>query len=529
MNHALIRVAFTIVALIGGIAVVVTILTNPGSSIASFARYLAAGIIALGFFGKRLPFYLLFFIGAYADLVKRFLVIEGRFSNLDIMSVLAINPLLMVALFANCLVRYIFSSGLRSRWHVFALIYGACISLASLGFALRTGAEWTKLLQYGANLASYAFLPFCILTVFPTTKELCRLLRVAVVIFLPVPLYGILQFFNGYSGFEYDYLTSGFTTVTDWMDVQKTRPYSTVASPGAFAFACGFLAMLAFVFRNSRKLPTLDRSYVKWFPWAVSIAITLFLFGGMLASKSRTQMLICMAALPLSVLFRSRRGTLASYSSLAAAVILLFAFSGAILDSKILERYQDEFAAGFSEKTGIQERYVKLSTMTIRVEGWRNLTTNPELWTLFGREDASEILKGDQMREVRQEGLASHDILTSSVISFGLVPVAMGGLIVALGLFAAHSRINRIPPQSVEGRLGRLGFAFFLLSYVGAGLAGGALLANPVPLFINISATLVIFAVRAEESSRRLPGQAAAEQTGRPVSAPGIPPAGVRA
>ena len=507
-----------IVALIAGLYITVSVLTGGGNSISSLARYLVIGIAALGFFGKKFPFYVLAFTGAYSDLIKRLLIIEGNFTQIDIIYVLAISPLLMFTLFFNNFIRYAFNARSYGKVPLMALLYGVGFLLLSLAQSFQGGATLFKLLQVGANVASYAFLPFCLLVTFPSMEGFLRYLKVALLIFLPVPLHGLSQYFLGYNSIEYTYLASGMTSIANLFDIDKTRPFSTVASPGSFALTCGFFlgfALFLWAKKNSLRDEKGQLLHIWNAPSLIFFLVCLLFFAGLLASKSRTQMLIGLSAIPLAYLYRSKLQTFGSYLFILGLAITLFFSSSYILDKKLINRYQTEVVGQVGEATGIDSRYILLSTFTIRLEGFRNLLENPEYHTLFGSDAFSDLKTKEQRKAARSAGVAQHDMISAIALRFGLVALFSLFLMVILILWVVHRLVFSIPRGSYQSIFARFGLAMFFLSYAGAALAGGALLANPVPMIINLSSGLVFFGLRERRSL-----EVAREQSNAPEKSP---------
>lgn len=488
-----------IISLIVGVFVTVSVLTGGGNSISSFARYLVIFVAALGFFGKKFPFYVLIFTGAYSDFLKRLLIIEGNFTQLDIMSVLAISPLLMFTLFSNNLIRFSFNARTYGKMPLIALFYGLVLLFITLAQGIRGNGDIFGLLQLGANVASYAFLPFCLLVTFSNMEELLRFLKTALIIFLPVPIHGLSQYFFGYNQIEYSYLASGMTSIVDFLDINRTRPFSTVSSPGSFALSCGFLAGLAFLFWRNKNLIKGASGKIQriWnFPTLISILIVILFIAGMIASKSRTQILIGLTTVPLAYLYRSKLATLTSYFALAVLLLTLMFSSGYILENDLIAKYQTDVASGFNEATGIDNRYVTLATLTIRVEGFRNLVENPEFHTLFGSDAFSDINSMSDKKAARSAGVAQHNLISLIALRYGLLALALLALFATLILYFIHRQVLSIPRKHYQSSFARFGLALFFLSYAAAFVSGGAILANPVPLFLNISAGLVFFGLR---------------------------------
>jgi hypothetical protein len=75
------------------------------------------------------------------------------------------------------------------------------------------------------------------------------------------------------------------------------------------------------------------------------------------------------------------------------------------------------------------EQLTRVQTFSDRLEGFRNLASNPQVWSLFG-----------VTKEV-SESIYSHDPLTQSLLAYGVVPVTLVILVCLVLLSRIHSGI----------------------------------------------------------------------------------------
>ena len=177
------------------------------------------------------------------------------------------------------------------------------------------------------------------------------------------------------------------------------------------------------------------------------------------------------------------------------AFFSLFIFSGFILKADLIGWYQNNIASELVRLTGLPSRYFNLGTMTIRVEGWRNLTENRELWSFFGLPNANDVLL-NQNSEARKSGLVAHDAIFKYVVTYGLVPMAIGGVLFLVGIAFILRKIFALRRDNFLEGFVRMGVANYLLLQAATSLAGGARAANPVPLFVNTGAALAFLGFR---------------------------------
>lgn len=475
------------VALIVGIMLTINTLTSSGANIAFLAKYLAVGSLFLGFFGKQFPYYLLIIFGATSDLIKRMLIVEGGVGTLDITYILMMSPLLMLGLFTGrvlkCLLEYKIS-----KLEITALAIAVILGVFNFFVAGRTNASVMGVLQAGANVTSYFFLSFCVLKDFRNIQDYLKVVKFAAIVFIPVAIHGVVQAVYGYGGFEYDYLVSGHTTITNFADVDDTRPFSTLSSPGAFAFTSGALGAVCLILARSNKNNLTLANPVHtatWFPYVISVLLGVVLFIGCYVTKSRTQMLVVTCIIPYFFLIKNKTLTIFAYLSVFCSTVFLFLSSGYILENNLIQAYQNNIVPTLKNITGLESRYFLLSTFSVRLEGWHNVVTNPEFWHPFGNAEIAEFRKGATPSELRQAGVISHDMLSNTLISIGWVPLLILGMIGSSVLYRVHQLVSRLDPSTLESKCFRVALLTLFAAYL-ATLASSAISAYPTSLIVNI-------------------------------------------
>ncbi len=485
------------VVLISIVAVflIVNILTGDGSNLGALAKYFAFMSFFLGVIVKKLGVYLLVIYGAFSDMIKRMLVLEGDFSKIDISFILMMSPFLMLGIFAGSLLDGVFKRDItRFQW----LSLFLAVALGIVNFVMGGGVNGgvIGIMQRGANVVSYFFLPFCILRQYNSLEEYMKVIKFTVIVFLLVAIHGIGQGLFGYGGFEYKYLISGQTTITDWSDIHATRPFSTTASPASFAYVSGIIGVATFLlswFRGKGRIDTGFKriTFNKW----LALILTIFLVWGCLMSKSRGAILASLCTLPLFFLLKNLKLTVLSYGAALTTLITLFLSSAYILENDLLKSYQREVAPKIVEVTGIDGRYLTLATMHVRLEGWKNVVTNPEFQKPFGNRELVERMKGLDKQAKRRLDLKSHDMISSLLLNIGWVPLLFSSIIGGKILLSVNQVIARIPARTAESKCARVGLIALIAVYVTT-LTGGAIAAFPVCLVANVLLCLTYLSVR---------------------------------
>ena len=73
-----------------------------------------------------------------------------------------------------------------------------------------------------------------------------------------------------------------------------------------------------------------------------------------------------------------------------------------------------------------------------RLVGFKNLTTNPKMWSFFGVNDRTGHVSGGQGRAGKLSDMFYHDGLTGAVVKYGAVPIFTGMVVGVFILFRVH-------------------------------------------------------------------------------------------
>ena len=335
MNSKIIQLFAVGAALIVMMAIVVNVLTNPyQNSIAGFAKYFAAGAFIIGFVGKKFPFYLMIVLAGYSDLIKRLLVVDERISTLDVSFVLMICPLIMAGLAANAFVRNLFSGRLFQKECIVTLMTGAIFTLLIVIRAMGEGLGMFVMVREIAVIGSYAFLPFAVLTHFKNQEDYAKLIRFTIIVFIPVFLYAIHQFYFGFSRFEQIYQMTGISLRTNL----DTRPYSTLSQATAVSYTAGFTLFCCVLWRIPFRSDNGAIVRKPLFRNGIDIVLILLCVFTILIVNVRAMYFFAAALLPCAYLCLSKQRTIFMYFAAVTAYLALVFSAGAILESGIIDR-----------------------------------------------------------------------------------------------------------------------------------------------------------------------------------------------
>ena len=433
-----------------GVVVITDLLSGSGNSLAKLARTLAAAGFVTGVLNPRVGVYLLVLSTAYLDLLKRMLVFYDRPTMIDLYYVLGVAPLIMAGVTAGIVAGALLGRYQLSRMHWLMLTFAiSCNAVVAL-VAIQDGG----LMSAGkvvANDSFYCLLLFAVPVLFRSLDDFWKLIRFALWVFVPVAGYGIYQSIHGLSMFEIAYLQSGLTIMVKELDDVRPRPFSTLNSSGALAFACAtmfVLSLLPWILSGSRKVITGRR-------WVYAVMAVLF-FVATVTSLARSAHIVWIIALPCLFFFSTRRRTLMFYGSALTGYLALVLSSAWIL--KMLPYWDSFMPKGMPFLTQL----TRLQTFSDRLKSFDQLK-HASTYSLFGLD--YEIV--------------SHDAITTGVARYGVVPMIAVGLIGMLLLVQVHRALLRLP--SVNERRA----ASLLLGLSAATFAGGALVGGVFGTFPN--------------------------------------------
>jgi len=484
MNRNPAATAFFVImaALMGGLLIVMTILMSSGNVLGQFFKFLLATLFLFGVIFPKPGFYTLVVACGYFDLLKRLLVVADRVTYDDLTYVLGCPPALLGGVLLGLAGQFINGKRSMRPWNWFCLLMVPVICGAVYGHAKLAGLPTKDAAQETINAGYYASLLVVVPLLFPHAAELRKTLRFTIWAYLPVAAYGIWQKVFGLAEFEITYLKTGMTILISHLIMGELRPFSTLNSPTALGAVCAAMAALCLLDRWHTP-PEERRSSRR----LLSILLGIVYVGGLIASTSRCDITILVAALVCASLFMTRIKTNAAYFTATAAFVALVLASQYILDS--IERLQ-YFLWSFTGTSEDQfaNQMTRLGTYSDRLMGFSALSNDSRVWTLFG---ASKMV---------QESVHFHDPLTSLLLTFGSVPLFFGGCICIALLSRIHRRIWEIEDQA-DRRLASLCLAT-ALGMVAASLLGGSRL-NVFPVGLHFwlllgAATSVAWQIRPE-------------------------------
>lgn len=479
---------FMVIALtlLGGLFVMLSILLGGGNEIAAFYQYLLGALFIAGVATPRGAFIFWLVLCGYTDLLKRLMVVTGRVSFNDLYYILGLPPVMLGAITLSVVIGGFSGRFQLRRLHWTMLAISCVIIIAVAGLTASGGGSLTQtVLPAIANSGLYFLLLFLVPSLFQTSEEVVKLLKILLWCYLPVALYGIFQQVYGYREFEIDYLKSGLSIEIKQLLSNEVRAFSTLNSTTALATISGALFSVAVILMF---LPRDASRRGRVLGWVPGLLMATAYFGGMVASTGRAALSFIVCALVGAWCFRSRRLMLTAYACGLLSFIALIFSAEKLLSN--MNFFQDEVASAVNTDHGFMGQMTRVGTYSDRLMGFKNLVKNKEVWTWFGHHDVAD---DDQT-------LFSHDILTNALVHYGVVPVGLALIMLGIGLFRSHHFILSMEDplrRSLSAALLALALSFLALSL----LAGNVLVIFPINVFACLFGGMMLVVFQQEWSA----------------------------
>ncbi len=427
--NVIIRVFLLAVLMLFAVLITFQTFTMGGNVLGNSFRFLTPLAIVIGLAASRWVFYLLLFAGAYLDLVKRFMVLDSRFSDTDLAFLLGFAPALVAGMVLKFVALVITKSPDVSGREV-KLFVGTTLLCLFLGAAQILMADGLRSAGNALNMVTYLYMPLLVPRIFRSIPELKQLMLVTVVIYLPAALWAIHQAYFGIADFEMEYLRSGMTIEIRQLDEVVFRNMGTMVSAHALSMVASILA-IALIIPISWKSGRIRLRV--WLNPIRLICISLFIVGAYF-TFSRTGWVCGVIALLAFVCLQSRFLTFTAFFSTIIAITALYLSADTLLKSRVAVESQEILFEKFGTSAEARQAMV-LGTLDARLESMASFTSDASIWTPFGMKVAK--------KEVQLNWV--HDILTENLIRFGYVPLGIFVVVFLAAAFNSFRLLFRIP------------------------------------------------------------------------------------
>ncbi len=409
-NSSIGSIFLTIGIIVVSLYISLNVFAGGANALGEFYFYIMIGSAIFGLVSPKKAFFYLLFLGVYLDFFKRLMIMDAGIQMTHLFWVLGIAP----ATFAGIVISVLFnlSKGAPLRlgdrsvtlWTILTLLafFGLAVMINRKNLGGRNAASLVNGLVYIPML-------FVVPRLFPGVGELLKLIRVFVYLMVPSAIYLIFQSYLGMTWWEDLYMSSGLSIEARQYGESIFRVPGTMscaaAATVAFSLAAGLCLNPAIWRWNLQEKATGTMPVLRF------LLAFLFAFAAW-RTFTRSGWIMGFALVGLLPMLRYKWSTLLIYISGAITAVLLVASAGWLLKNKILNKLDESHGAVSDEF----RQSSRLATMSDRLEGYLELTTNSRIFTPFGARMA-----GLNTAVVSQ--FQSHNFFSTALIKYGYVPL----------------------------------------------------------------------------------------------------------
>ena len=405
-------------------AAAVIFLLQSANPLAASCQLATFFMVQAAIVSPRAGIFLLLLLCGYSDMVKRLLVVFGSMSLDQVSNVLMAAPAVVGGLLISIVTRRAFHQTQLRRGDIVFGIVAAVLAGANFLTVMKAGGLFLDAAKAAVNHGVYAAAAMVALRLVENEERLERFMRMAMIVFIPVALYGLAQLYFGFAKFEVDYLRSGLSIELKQLDEIRPRPFSTLNSAGVLGTLCAGFAVLALYPRMAARYRPLRAGESFG-----SIVVAVIFFAGAVGSLVRASHIVWIVALVGLYCFRTRRGTWMFYGAVVAGFVAI------LLSADFLLEHLPDFDPAQFGTSGYSQATLTILTYSDRLKGFINLTSSPEMYSLFGLDET----------KVMTEWTYNHDPISTILIEHGVVGLLIVGMGVVATLVWFHRRLLRMP------------------------------------------------------------------------------------
>lgn len=386
---------------------VFSVMLTQGNSISEMCLILMVGGVMLCLFSPNMGLAVWIISSGYMDLIKRLTVVSGRVGQMDLYYILGIHPLMLCGLCASVFIGALLgkqrlTSGDMRRFVASLFI----MMIVGLMAAREKGFNPSGILSEVANSGLYSILLFVVPIMLPNLQSMLKILRITVIAYFPVAVYGIIQQAQGFQDFEVEYLLTGLSIEVKQLVTNEVRAFSTLNSPTALGFASGMCMTLTWLL--AWQPASKRRSYR--LPKAIAVVLLPVFLGALLCSTIRSAVVLIPVAAAAMFLFHVARRLKLFYGTVMIAFVSVVLSSGWLLDKMPSAMNNMAEIAGDSQFTG---QMLRVGTYTERLVGFSQVLCNPRAYSLFGF--------GSTRGGLDDPEFYNHDPLSTLLVRYGVV------------------------------------------------------------------------------------------------------------
>lgn len=433
------------------------ILYSPTGGVAMLISSLGATAVMAAIINPRTGLYLTAFSTVYLEFGKKLAVYYGEVSPRTLIQVLMVSIACLAGTYLGIFFRaFIFRTITLQRSNILLFLLTGAIT-GMLFVSARGDGGVTGAAQIAINGGLYIGLIPTMAILLSEKEAALKFIRFIFWILLPWPIWGIRQYFFGYTQLEWSYALTGLSPVSSRIIIDPNEIIGLGSNAGSYAIITVFAAFgfwHAFFFKSRRLL--------------YFLAGVLF-YAGCIFSNHRTILIFPVMALAFYWFCLRPSRTIAAY------VIGMSIFLAGVLSSGWLLANIDNINSFTTELLpGKLGQSLSVSTYSERLYGWQRFLV-PESYSLLGRLGAGWSGPATSA-EAAQE--YNHDLINKILINFGVVGLLVAGILLLVLVRAVHRLVFSAPDSDTKHCTAIMiacVIPLLALSFIG----GGSLNANP--------------------------------------------------
>ncbi len=415
---------------------VFSVMLTQGNSISEMCFLFMVGGFLLCLVAPRLGLAFWIVSSGYMDFIKRLTVLSGNVTQMDLYYILGVHPLMLCGLAASVMISALLGRlrmDRRDMMRLFVALLG--MVLVALMAAREKGFRPSTLLSEVANNGLYSLLLFVVPMLLPDVASILRLLRLMVLAYVPVAVYGVIQQVVGFQDFEVEYLLTGLSIEVKQILSNEVRAFSTLNSPTALGFASGACLIALWTVAGHQDF----RVARVWLPKPLALVLTPVFLASLACSTVRSAFVLLPVGLVATWLFHSHRRLRGFYIIMMISFLALVLSSGWLLEKMPAAMNKMAELAGGSQ---FAEQMLRVGTYTERLVGFSQVLANPKAYSWLGF--------GPDRGGLDDPEFYNHDPLSTLLVRYGVLAMIAVFLVGGWVLRHFHSCVWRILDPAVH-------------------------------------------------------------------------------
>lgn len=491
---------------------VFSVMLTQGNSISEMCFLLMVGGFLLCLVSPRIGFVLWIVSSGYMDLIKRLTVMSGNVTQLDLYYILGVHPLMLCGLCLSVMGGALLGRHPLTRRDLHRLFAaGAGMVVVALMAARERGLRPSTILSEVANNGLYSLLLFVLPFLLPDLAAVLRTLRLLVIVYAPVAVYGIIQQTVGFQDFEVEYLLTGLSIEVKQIIANEVRAFSTLNSPTALGFASGACLIALWTVAGHRDMKAARVGFSR----LLALVLTPVFVAALACSTVRSAFVLMPVGLMATWLFHGRLRLRLFYAGVAVFFVTLVLSSGWLLEKMPAAMNKMAEMAGGNT---FAEQMLRVGTYTERLVGFSQVLANPRAYSLLGF--------GPDRGGQDDPEFYNHDPLSTLLVRYGvlaLLAVLFTGALLLRHFHACVWRLKNPAEHRVASLLLAVPLGFLVASLIQGSVFGTFPLNLLTFLFLGMVESLALHGSRGQAVAGPAPLPASSPAPARPVRTEPLP------